>query len=95
MTDAQGDHFSDFMTVPYVPATVGKILWSQAACDMSGTLQLTRARRHVFPAAPTVNPYTATQFLYATNGGKGLGGSQFRLGWGPNSGSLGVVRFLN
>ncbi len=95
MTDAQGDHFSDFMTVPYVPATVGKILWSQAACDMSGTLQLTRARSHVFPAIPTVNPYTATQFLYATNGGKGLGGSQFRLGWGPMSGSLGVVRFLN
>ena len=94
MTDAAGDHFSDFLTAPYVPSTVGKNLYSQAACMINGNLELTRGRGHVFPAAPTANPYTATQFLYATHGGKTLGGSGFRLGWGPNSGALGIVRFL-
>ena len=95
MTDGQGDHFSNFLTAPYIAATVGKELFSQAACNINGKLELTRGRRHVFPAVPTANPYTATQYLYATNGGKALGGSGFPLGWGPISSLLGIVRFLN
>jgi hypothetical protein len=57
-------------------------------------LELTRARSHVFPTVPTANPYTATQFLYATNGGNTLGGSGFPLGWGPISARMGIVRML-
>ncbi len=64
-TDANGDFFSEFLTTPFLPALVGKSVWSQAAFASSGMFELTRVGQSPIAALPTGTPLKFGKRVYS------------------------------
>ncbi|MHC5072813.1 MAG: hypothetical protein ACYTGO_20255, partial [Planctomycetota bacterium] len=63
-TDATGAFVSQFLTVPFLSAAVGKTVWSQAGYDSKGLLELTRAGSAPIAALPTTTPVKYQKWIY-------------------------------